>query len=162
MIEMSEEFSASAAGSIVGSTVSNVIYHAISSSGEIAAEATASTIEITGNIVGLGAGILMGPIAGDTVRALAKTYSAVAKPTIHAGSKLSATGISFLAGTSAALTTIALIYGGRKTNSFIQSQYINYKKSVASKVQRPDSDFYGKKTIICMEDDEDIKLLEMN
>ena len=69
------------------------------------------------------------------MRALANGYSAVLRPAISSTSKLGAAGLSVLAGAGAALTTNALVYGGKKIGSFIYSHVEDYKYRVATKVQ---------------------------
>jgi len=154
------ELPVSATGSFVGSAVSNVIYTALATSGEVAAQATESGIEFTGNMIGLGTDAFIGPIAGNAVRAFARTYGAVVRPAITTSSKLGAAGISFVAGTGAALTATAVVYGGRKLGSYFRSTYVNYKKSVASNIQYPVPSFAPMRDVICMDDLEDLQILD--
>jgi len=157
---MTYQLPVSAAGSFVGSVVSNIVYSAICASGDIVADVTKSGIEITGNVIGLGTEAVAGPLAGNTVRALAKTYGAVAKPTISTGSELSALGISFVAGTGAALTTTAILYGGNKIGSYLQGYYITYKKGVAKRVQQPDENLTSDRAVLCIDDINHLQLIE--
>ena len=128
-------FTMSATGAVVGATVSALVYTALSTSGEIAATATGNSIELAGTAIGFGADLMVGSAAGATVRALANGYSAVARPAISSTSKIGAAGISVLAGAGAALTTNALVYGGKKVGSYLYSRLEDYKHRVAVKVQ---------------------------
>jgi hypothetical protein len=128
-------FTMSATGAVVGATVSALVYTALSTSGEVAATATGAGIELAGAAIGYGADLTMGSAAGSTVRALANGYSAVVRPAISSTSKLGAAGISVLAGAGAALTTNALVYGGKKVGSYLYSRVEDYKYRVATKVQ---------------------------
>ena len=141
-----------AAGTYVGSAVSNLVYQALVTSGEAAASATESSIHFTGNMFGLGTDLLVGPLAGNAVRAVARSYGAIAKPAITTGAKLTAAGVSVVAGTGAAYTATALIYGGRKLGSYLHSYYVNYKKGVAANIQYPVPDFSSQRTVICLDD----------
>jgi hypothetical protein len=160
--EMTSKFElpVSATGTFVGATVSNAIYHAIATSGDMAAHATESSIEFTGNMLGLGTDLVIGPLAGNAVRALARTYGAVAKPAISTSVKLGAAGVSVVAGTGVALTTTALVYGGRKLGSYIYTHYVNYKRDIAANIQYPMPNFSPTKDIICIDDPHDLSLLE--
>jgi len=140
------------AGQFVGSTVSNLLYTAIATSGEVAANATESSIEFTGNMIGLGTDWLVGPLAGNAVRAVARGYGAVARPAISTSAKLGAAGLSVVAGTGVAYTATALLYGGRKLSSYLQAYYVNYKKGVAANIQYPMPDFSSHRSIICLDD----------
>jgi hypothetical protein len=128
-------FTMSATGTVVGATVSALVYTALSTGGELAATATGTGIELAGAAIGYGADLAIGSAAGSTVRALANGYSAVARPAISSTSKLGAAGISVLAGAGAALTTNALVYGGKKVGSYLYSRVEDYKYRVATKVQ---------------------------
>jgi hypothetical protein len=156
------ELPVSATGNFLGATVSNLLYHTLATSGDIVAQTTESSIEFTGNMIGLGTDMIVGPIAGNAVRALARTYGAVAKPAISTTSKLGAAGISFLAGTGTAITTTALVYGGRKISSYVYGHYMKYKLHVASNIQYPVPHMESKKEIICIDDPEDLSLLEQD
>jgi hypothetical protein len=128
-------FTMSATGAVVGATVSALVYTALSTGGELTATATGTGIELAGTALGYGADLIIGSAAGTTVRALANGYSAIARPTISTTSKIGAAGISVLAGAGAALTTNALVYGGKKMGSFVYSRIEDYKHRVAAKVQ---------------------------
>lgn len=128
-------FTMSATGAVIGATVSALVYTALSTGGEIAATATGTGIELAGTALGYGADLIIGAPAGITIRAMANGYSAVARPTISTTSKIGAAGISVLAGAGAALTTNALVYGGKKMGSFVYSSIEDYKHRVAAKVQ---------------------------
>jgi hypothetical protein len=156
----SYELPVSATGAFIGSTVSNAIYTALATSGEVAAHATESGIEFTGNMLGLGTDVMVGPLAGNAVRALARTYSSIAKPAISTSAKLGAAGISVVAGTGVALTATALVYGGRKLGSYVYTHYVNYKKGVAANIQYPVPNFSPTKDVICIDDVNDLYLLE--
>jgi hypothetical protein len=156
----SYELPVSATGAFVGSTVSNALYHALAASGEAAAHATESGIEFTGNMIGLGTDVMVGPLAGNAVRALARTYSAVAKPAISTSVKIGAAGLSVVAGTGVALTATAFVYGSRKLGSYVYTHYVNYKKGVAANIQYPVPNFSPTKDVICIDDINDLYLLE--
>ncbi len=128
-------FTMSATGAVVGATVSALVYTALTTGGELAATATGTGIELAGTALGYGADLMVGSAVGATVRALANGYSAVARPAISTTSKIGAAGISVLAGAGAALTTNALVYGGKKVGSFLYSRVEDYKHRVAAKVQ---------------------------
>jgi hypothetical protein len=127
----------SAPGTIVGATVSALVYTTLSTTGEIAAAATSTGIELTGNILAYGTELAAGSLPAATVRAAAKTYGALAKPTISNASRLGALGISVLAGTGAALATSAIVYGGKYAGSYLYSCIEDYKQKVAKKIQYP-------------------------
>jgi hypothetical protein len=146
------EVPVSSAGTYVGSAVSNLVYNALVTSAEAAASATESSIRFTGDMLGLGTDLVVGPLAGNAVRAAARGYGAVTKPVITTGAKLGAAGISVLAGTGAAYTATALLYGGRKISSYLHSYYVNYKKGVAAQIQYPVPDFSSQRTVICLDD----------
>lgn len=128
-------FTMSATGAVVGATVSALVYTALSTGGEVAANATGAGIEFAGAAIGYGADLAIGSTAGSTVRALANGYSAFVRPAISSTSKLGAAGLSILAGAGAALTTNALVYGGKKVGSYLYSCVEDYKYRVATKVQ---------------------------
>jgi hypothetical protein len=128
-------FTMSATGAVVGATVSALVYTALTTGGELAASATGTSIELAGAAIGYGADLMVGPAAGTTVRTLANGYSAVARPAISSTSKIGAAGISVLAGAGAALTTNALVYGGKKVGSYLYSRIEDYKHRVAARVQ---------------------------
>jgi hypothetical protein len=128
-------FTMSATGAVVGATVSALVYTALSTGGEIAATVTGTGIELAGTVLGYGADLIIGSPTGITVRALANGYSTIARPAISTTSKIGAAGISVLAGTGAALTTNALLYGGKKVGSFLYSRIEDYKHRVAVNVQ---------------------------
>ena len=114
----------SAPATFVGATVTAIVYTTITTTGDIAASATGTGIELTGNVLGYGTELLVGPLAGNTVRTMARSYSAIAQPAITATSRFSALGISFLAGSGAAITTNAIHsnYGKlcfKKSNFFV-------------------------------------------
>lgn len=149
---MDYEIPVSAAGTYVGSAVSNIVYNALVTSAEAAAYATESSIRFTGDMLGLGTDLMVGPLAGNAVRVAARGYGAVTKPMITTGAKLGAAGISVVAGTGAAYTATALLYGGRKLGSYLHSYYVNYKKGVAAKIQYPIPDFSSQRSVICLDD----------
>jgi hypothetical protein len=146
------EVPVSAAGTYVGSAVSNLVYNALVTSAEAAASATESSIRFTGDMLGLGTDLVVGPLAGNAVRAAARGYGAVTKPVITTSARLGAAGLSVVAGTGAAYTTTALLYGGRKLGSYLRSYYVNYKKGVAAKIQYPIPDFSSQRSVICLDD----------
>lgn len=146
------EMPVSAAGTYVGSAVSNLVYNALVTSAEAAASATESSIRFTGDMLGLGTDMVVGPLAGNAVRVAARGYGAVTKPVITTGAKLGAAGLSVIAGTGAAYTASALIYGGRKLGAYLHSYYVNYKKGVAANIQYPIPDFSSQRSVICLED----------
>jgi hypothetical protein len=65
----------------------------------------------------------------------AKTYGAIARPTISNSSRIGALGISVLAGAGAAFTTSALIYGGKQVSYYLYSCIEDYKQKIAQKIQ---------------------------
>lgn len=138
----------SAPGTLVGATVSALVYTTLITTGEFAASATGTGIELTGSALAYGTEMIAGSGAGSTVRALSRTYSAIAKPAIANGSRLGALGISLLAGTGAAVTTSALLYGGKRAGSYLYScmeqaqraitnKVEDYKTAIATKIQQP-------------------------
>jgi len=149
---MDYEVPVAAAGTYVGSAVSNLVYNALVASAEAAASATESSIRFTGDMLGLGTDLVVGPLAGNAVRVAARGYGAVARPVLTTGARLGAAGISVVAGTGAAYTASALLYGGRKIGSYLHSYYVNYKKGVAANIQYPMPDFSSQRSIICLED----------
>lgn len=137
-----------APGTFIGAAVSAIVFTTLTTTGEIAASATSTGIELTGNAIAYGTELAVGTLAATTVRTLARSYGAIAKPAISNTSRLGALGISFLAGAGAALMTSVTIYGGRKAGSYLYSWYdytkdaaINkigeYKQQVAAKIQYP-------------------------
>jgi hypothetical protein len=148
-------FFLTAPGTFVGATVSAIVYTTLSTSGEIAAAATGSGIELGGNLLAYGAELAVGSIPAHTIRMAAKTYGAVLRPAISNTSRLGALGISLLAGAGAALTTSAVIYGGKRTGEYLYSFIEDYKQKVAMKIQYP---MELKSNILLIEDD--IQLIE--
>lgn len=130
-------FTLSAPGTIVGATVSAVVFTTLSATGEIAAAVTGTGIELTGNVLAYGTEIIGGSLAANSVRTMARTYGALAKPAISNSSRIGALGISVLAGTGAAFTTSALLYGGKQIGSYLYSYYEEYKQNVVNKIQHP-------------------------
>ena len=125
----------SAPATFVGATVTAIVYTTITTTGDIAASATGTGIELTGNVLGYGTELLVEPLAGNTVRTMARSYSAIAQPAITATSRFSALGISFLAGSGAAITTNAIWYGGEKIGSYLYSYYTDYKQKIIENLQ---------------------------
>ena len=146
------EVPVSAAGRYMGSTVSNLMYNALVTSADAAASATESSIMFTGDMLGLGTDMVVGPLAGNAVRAAARGYGAMTKPVITTGSRIGAAGISVVTGTVVAYTATALIYGGRKLGYYLHSYYVNYKKGVAAKIQYPVPNSSSDRSVICLED----------
>jgi len=130
-------FTLSAPGTFVGATVSAIVFTTLTTTGEIAAAATSTGIELTGNILAYGTEIAIGSLAANTVRNMARTYSAVARPTISNSSRLGALGLSVITGACAAFTTSAVIYGGKQVGSYLYSCYEDYKQKVANTIQHP-------------------------
>lgn len=130
-------FTLSAPGTFVGATVSAIVYTTLSTTGEIAAASIGTGIELTGNILAYGTELAIGSLPAHTVRMAAKTYGAVARPTISNTSRLGALGISVLAGAGAAFTTSAIIYGSKKATAYLYSCIEDYKQKVAQKIQYP-------------------------
>lgn len=128
-------FTMSATGAIVGATVSALVYTTLSTGGDAAASVTGSGIELAGSAIGYGTDFIIGKPAGAAVRGLAKGYSTIVRPAISSTSRLGAAGVSILAGTGAALTTNAIVYGGKKVGSYIYSRIEDYKQRAAIKVQ---------------------------
>jgi hypothetical protein len=156
----------SAPGTLIGATVSALVYTTLVTTGEFAASATGTGIELTGNALAYGTELVAGSAAGTTVRTLSRTYSAVAKPAIANGSRLGALGISLLAGTGAAVTTSALLYGGKCAGSYLyscmeQAQRVwsnkveDYKTAIATRIQQP---IETENEILLIEDD--IQIIE--
>jgi hypothetical protein len=129
--------SVSAPGTLIGATVSAIVYTTLSTTGEIVAVATGTSIELSGNILAYGTELTFGSLPAETIRMAAKTYGALARPAISNSSRLGALGISVIAGTGAALTTSALIYGGKQTHAFLYSCIENYKQTIPLKIQYP-------------------------
>jgi hypothetical protein len=125
----------SAPGTLIGATVSAIVYTTLSTSGEIAAAVTGTGIELTGNLIAYGTELAVGSIPANTIRMAAKTYGAIARPTISNSSRIGALGISVLAGTGAAFTTSALIYGGKQVSYYLYSCIEDYKQKIAQKIQ---------------------------
>ena len=148
----------SAPATFVGATVTAIVYTTITATGDIAASATGTGIELTGTLLGYGTELLAGPHAGNTIRSIARTYSAVARPAITATSRFGAIGISALAGTGAALTTNAIWYGGEKLGYFLYSYYKDYKQKIIENLQSSNP---ITEDIILIEDN-DIILIEDN
>ena len=130
-------FTLSAPGTIVGATVSAVVFTTLSATGEIVSAVTGTGIELTGNMLAYGTEIIGGSLAANSVRTMARTYGALAKPAISNSSRIGALGISVLAGTGAAFTTSALVYGGKQIGSYLYSYYEEYKKNVVNTIQHP-------------------------
>ena len=130
-------FTLSAPGALVGATVSAIVFTTLSTTGEIVASATGTGIELGGNLIAYGTELAIGSIPAHTVRMAAKTYGALARPTISNTSRLGALGISVVAGAGAALTTSAVIYGTKQFGSYLYSCIEDYKNKVALKIQHP-------------------------
>ncbi len=156
----------SAPGTLIGATVSALVYTTLITTGEIAASATGTGIELTGNALAYGTELIAGSAAGTTVRSMSKTYGAIVKPAISNGSRLGALGISILAGTGAAVTTSALLYGGKCAGSYLYScmelaqrawsnKVVDYKTAIATKIQSP---VENENEILLIEDD--IQIIE--
>lgn len=142
----------SAPGTIIGATVSAIVFTTLNTTGEVMATVTSTGIQFTGTILAYGTELSVGSFAANSIRGMAKTYSAIAKPTITNTSRIGALGISVLAGTGAAFTTSALIYGGKQTAKYMYSLYEyskqtlsnnmeDYKLKIASRIQYPISTF---------------------
>ncbi len=156
----------SAPGTLVGATVSALVYTTLITTGEFAANATGAGIELTGSALAYGTEMVVGSAAGSTIRALSRTYSEIAKPAFANGSRLGALGISLLAGTGAAVTTSALIYGGKRAGTYLYScmeqahraladKVEDYKTAIATKIQQP---IENDNRILLIEDD--IQIIE--
>lgn len=146
----------SAPGTLVGATVSAIVFTTLTTTGEIAAAATGTGIELTGNVLAYGTELTIGTLAANNIRTISRTCSAIARPTITNTSRLSALGISVLAGTGAAFTTSAIIYGGKQVSSYLYSCYEDYKQKIANTIQQPieiSSD-------LIVIDDDDIQIIE--
>jgi hypothetical protein len=130
-------FTLSAPGTFVGATVSAIVFTTITTTGEIAAASIGTGIDLTGNILAYGTELTVGSFAATTIRNMTRTYSAIARPTISNTSRISALGISVVAGAGAALTTSILIYGGKQFGSYLYSCYEEYKQKVANTIQHP-------------------------
>lgn len=141
----------SAPATLAAVTVTAIVYTTITTTGDIAAATTEAGIELSGNILGYGAELLAGTIAGNTVRCMAKSYSALIKPVITNASRFSALGISFLAGSGAALTTSALYYTSEKVSSYMYSYYKH-------RIQIPSPITHN--IILIQDNNEDILLIE--
>jgi hypothetical protein len=146
------EVPVSAAGTYVGSAVSNLVYNTLVTSVEAAASAMETSILFTGDMLGLGTDLVVGPLAGNAVRVAARGYGAVANPVITTGARIGAAGISVVAGTGAAYTATALLYGGRKIGSYLHSYYVNYRKGVAATIQYPIPNLSSQRSVICLDD----------
>jgi len=124
-----------AAGSIVGASVSAIVYSSIATSGEITGSLVQTGLHLGGNLIGYGTDIIIGPIAGSSVRAFATISGAIAGPTISSSSRTVATGVSLIAGALSAIATSAIIYGAKEAGSYISSKVGNYKHHIAEKIQ---------------------------
>lgn len=154
----------SAPGTFVGATVSAIVFTTLTTTGEIAAAATGTGIELTGNVLAYGTELAVGSLAANTIRNMARTYSAVARPTISNSSRLGALGLSVIAGASAAFTTSAIIYGGKQVGSYLYSCYEDYKQKVAHTIQHPielSSDVLLIEDEIQVIEENPIKMIEM-
>jgi hypothetical protein len=147
----------SAPGALVGATVSAIVYTTLSTTGEVVASVTGTGIEFGGNLIAYGTELAIGSIPAHTVRMAAKTYGALARPTISNTSRLGALGISVLAGTGAAFTTSALIYGGKQLGSYLYSYIEEYKQKIAQKIQYP---IESEKILLLKDIEEDIQIIE--
>lgn len=127
-----------APGTLIGATVSALVYTSLITTGEIAAAVTGTGIELTGNALAYGAELVTGSHAATSIRTLAKSYGAIAKPAISNTSRLGALGISVLAGTGAAVTTSALLYGASSAGHYIYDCYVSTKKKLAENVKIED------------------------
>jgi hypothetical protein len=103
---------------IAGSVVSAIVYTTITTTGDAAAIVAQTGIDLTGNIIASGTDIMIGTLAGNTVRTLSKTL-AITGPAISASSRLGAAGLSVLAGATTVFATSLLIYSGKYIGSFI-------------------------------------------
>lgn len=130
-------FTLSAPGAIIGATVSAIVFTSLNTVGEVIAVATGTGIQVSGTILAYGTELTVGTLAANSIRTAARTYSAVATPAISNTSRLGALGISILAGTGAAFTTSAVIYGGKQVSSYLYSCYEDYKQRIARTIQHP-------------------------
>lgn len=124
-------------GALVGASVSAIVYSSIVTSGEVTAGIASSGISITGNIIALGVEYIGGTLAGNSVRQLARTSSAVAGPTISNSSRVAAAGISLIAGTASAISTSVVLYGSKCAVQYISNCIDSYKEKLAEKIQAP-------------------------
>ena len=148
----------SAPGAVVGATVSAVVFTTLTTTGEIVASATSSGIELTGNILAYGTELAVGTLAANNIRNITRTCGALAKPAITNSSRIGALGLSLLAGTSAAFTTSALIYGGKQVKSYLYSCYEDYKQNIVNKIQYPVS--VSSNIVLVNNDEYDIQIIE--
>ena len=111
-------------GDMIGTTVSSMVYSALTTTGDVTATATQTGMDIAGQIIGYGTEMMAGPIAGNTVRAIASAYGSATKHAITKSSRIGAISLSILAYTGAALTTTALIRSGNA----ISTLYYMYNK----------------------------------
>lgn len=125
----------SAPGTIIGTTVSAIVFTTLNTTGEVVAAVTSIGIGLTGTILAYGTELAVGSFAADSIRGIARTYSAVARPTICNTSRMGALGISILAGTGAAFTTSALIYGGKQTTKYMYSFYEYAKQTLSDSIE---------------------------
>jgi len=127
----------SSPSNIIGATVSAVVYTALTTTGEMVALGTGTGIEYTGRILGYGTDVIAGQMMGDAVRTLATTYSEYTMPTIRNTSRMSALGISVLAGATTAFTTNAVIYGTKCIGTYLYNFAKSYERNVLSTIQCP-------------------------
>jgi hypothetical protein len=106
-------------GEVIGDTVSSIVYAAVAATGDTIGFATETGIDLAGAVIGLGAGLVAGPIGSTAVNAIAKSYSVSAKYGIMKGAYIGASCLSAIAYTGTSLTTSAVIYSGRMIRSFI-------------------------------------------
>jgi hypothetical protein len=131
----------SSTGSILGATMGAIVYSVISTTGDAVASATSTTIDVGGELIAKGAEYIAGPSVGNTIRVAKSAAGLMSKPIIKTYSKSGAVGLSILAGTLGAITTSAIIYGGKMLTNTIYS-YTNkcvklYNETAMNNIQYP-------------------------
>jgi hypothetical protein len=124
-------------GVLLGTTVSAIVYTSLSTAGDMLGTVTETGLELTGKILEYGTEATMGSTAANTVKLITNTYGKLLKPTISKTAQLSAIGISIIAGAGTALTTTALIYGGKQAGSYIYEYLKNYNIQLTEMIQTP-------------------------
>ncbi len=125
------------AGSIVGASVSAIVYSSIVTSGDITGSLIQTGINLGGSILGYGTELLVGSIAGNSVRGIAAASGAIAGPTISSSTRTIAVGLSVIAGAISAITTSTFLYGAKEAGYYIYTKIEDYKHQVAEKIQHP-------------------------
>jgi len=106
---------------ILGTTLSAIVYTVVSTAGDTTASAAKLGIELAGKLLGYGTDMVAGPIAGNTVRYVANSYSDITKHTIVKSTRIGAVSLSIVAGTGVVLTTLAVSHGSTMIANYISA-----------------------------------------